>query len=50
MNILLKENDNKAKALFGTMSYEDYKSANVSETFKSKDVQDLLNSITFEEK
>ena len=52
MNILLKSDDSssKAKALFGTMDYVDYKSANVSETFKSKDVQDLLNSITFEEK
>ena len=49
-NILLKENDNKAKVLFGAMEYEDYKTADVSENFKSKSIQDLLNSITFEEK
>ncbi len=52
LNILLKasESDNKAKALFGSMEYYDYSTSNVSETFKGKAVQDLLNSITFEEK
>lgn len=50
MNALLKENDNKAKALFGTLSNVNDKDANASETFKGKDVQDLLSSITFEEK
>ena len=52
LNILLKSNDSnsKAKALFGTMSNLDDKDANASETFKGKDVQDLLSSITFEEK
>lgn len=48
-NVLLKTNDNKVKALFGTVSYSDSNTANVSEVFKSSEFQKLLKSISFEE-
>lgn len=47
-NILLKDGA-EAKVLFGEFDYKDYKTADVSETFKGESVQKLLNSITFKE-
>ncbi|MCR4581177.1 MAG: YgdI/YgdR family lipoprotein [Bacilli bacterium] len=48
-NILLKDAEGNSKVLFGSMSYVDYKEANVTELFKSEDFQNLLNSISFTE-
>jgi len=48
-NILLKDAEGNSKVLFGSMSYVDYKEANVTELFKSEDFQSLLNSISFTE-
>ena len=49
-NVLLKDNSNSSKALFGQMSYIDNNTANIEETFRSEGFQKILNSITFEEK
>lgn len=42
-NILLED----GKVLFGEFSYVDYKTADLTETFKGEAIQNLLNSITF---
>ena len=48
-NILLKDNSNSSKALFGQMSSTNT-NTNVEEIFRSEEFQKILNSITFEEK
>jgi len=47
-NVLLKDDSNSSKALFGQMSSSNT-NANIEETFRSEDFQKVLNSIAFEE-
>ncbi len=48
-NILLKDDSNSSKALFGQMEPLNSTDANIEETFRGESVQKLLNSISFEE-
>ncbi len=49
-NILLNEDNGNVIGLFGTVTYTDYKTANVFETFNGEDFQAFMNSIVFEKK
>lgn len=48
-NILLKDNSNSSKALFGQMQPLNRNEANIEETFRGDNIQKLFNSISFKE-